>query len=158
MGVNMLRMISNIKKTHWVAWAECNRRVRRLRIAGMTPARFDVIQLLHRNGPMLQSAIRKTLGVVKSSVSELLRELESFGFITRSRARHRVGRRVTLTEKGETTYTTLWDCQCELEINLCGIILKFAWPLEKICLRFCERLERALAVDVFGHEIFYDSE
>ncbi len=107
---------------------------------------------------MLQNTIRKTLGVVKSSASELLAELESHGFIKRSRARRHVGRRVTLTAEGHEAYDTIWDCQCMLEIHLCGVILDCAWSLEQVCVRLCSRFERVLAVDVFGHEIHYDSE
>lgn len=53
----------------------------------LTPARLDMLRtILERPGTVLQSALRRLLGVSKTVISIMVRALERTGFITRSRA------------------------------------------------------------------------
>ncbi len=130
----------------------CRRRLRRAKLAGLTPARFDIIQLLYRRGAMLQRTLQRMLGVVKSSASELLAKLESLGFIERSRARRHVGRRVTLTAAGRTAYNDAWDLQTTLEIELTQIGTRAWFKLEDICIDICKLFRNALTLDIYADE------
>jgi DNA-binding MarR family transcriptional regulator len=116
----------------------------------MTPARFDVVQLLRRRGPMLQDAVRKKLGVVKSSASELLAKLESLGFVTRSRARHRVGRLVTLTNAGVAVWDAVYWTQERLDTLCTKLIPKDLVDLENTCAKICEAFGSRLARDLYA--------
>ncbi len=54
----------------------------------LTPGRLDMLRSIHAecgNGPVLQSDLRHTLGVVKSAISVMIRALEREGFLTRVR-------------------------------------------------------------------------
>jgi DNA-binding MarR family transcriptional regulator len=145
----MMRILSNVKRTHWASWAACRRFVRTCEVDGLTPARFDVIQLLHRNGPMLQDAIRKALGVVKSSASELLARLEECGFVRRSHARYRVGRRVELTKVGEDAYRTVIYTEGELE-TLCHALRYLQWRyIERMCVVIGRVFRKPLPVELY---------
>jgi DNA-binding MarR family transcriptional regulator len=148
----MLRVLSDIKRTHWVSWSACRRRLRRAKLADVTPARFDVLQLLYRRGATLQRTLQRTLGVVKSSASELLAKLESLGFIERSRVRHRVGRRVALTEAGRRAYRDVWDLQTTLEIELTHVGTRMWFKLEDICISICNVFQSSLALDIYADE------
>jgi DNA-binding MarR family transcriptional regulator len=77
---------------------------------GLTAARFDLMSALafchgveRRYGvPMLQSELRRTLGVSASVVSRMLRSLEALGLVVRRRLEFcdRRQREVSLTERG----------------------------------------------------------
>ena len=70
---------------------------------GLTPARFDLLYLV-RGGPgefLLQSDVRRALGVAGPTVSRMIRSLMELGFLVKLRAPHdRRERIVQLTEKG----------------------------------------------------------
>jgi DNA-binding MarR family transcriptional regulator len=68
--------------------------------ATLTPARFDVLFVLSERGRMMQRSLRRVLGVVGSTMSEMLRDLEKRGFVARGR-RSRAGRSVELTKAGD---------------------------------------------------------
>ena len=79
---------------------------------GMTGARFDMMYALTRSIPgphkfsnaryVLQSDLRKILGVTAPVVSRMLRSLEALGWVTRERCLHgdRRQRKVSLTKEG----------------------------------------------------------
>jgi DNA-binding MarR family transcriptional regulator len=81
---------------------------RPLQVVGLTAARYDMMYALkqrHHQGyfvPMLQSELRKKLGVNASVVSRMLRSLERLGLLTRKRPERgdKRQRQITLTEKG----------------------------------------------------------
>jgi DNA-binding MarR family transcriptional regulator len=71
---------------------------------GLTPARFDLLNLLSNecvDGDWTQSGVRRVLGVARSTLSEMLDVLEGLGWIERSVNDHD-GRTwfVSLTAKG----------------------------------------------------------
>ncbi len=70
---------------------------------GLTPARFDMLYAIksrHKSG-VLQSALRRTLGVCRATVSRMLASLEELGLVTRKvHALDRRQRRVVLTTLG----------------------------------------------------------
>jgi DNA-binding MarR family transcriptional regulator len=102
---------------------------------------------------MLQRTLQRTLGVVKSSTSELLAKLESLGLIERSRVRHHVGRRVTLTAIGRRAYTAAWELQADLEIELTHVGTRSWFNLEDICIAVCKLFRSPLALDIYADEI-----
>ena len=76
---------------------------------GLTAARFDLMYVLWTgqglesfwNGTVLQSDVRRALGVSAPVVSRMLRALEQLGWVRRGRAQtDRRQREVTLTEAG----------------------------------------------------------
>jgi DNA-binding MarR family transcriptional regulator len=80
---------------------------RPFQILGLTAARYDLMYALMLRDkdsayrPMLQSALRRELGVAGSVVSRMLRSLENLDLITRKpKKRDRRQREIRLTEKG----------------------------------------------------------
>lgn len=81
-----------------------------LRSLGLTAARFDLMYALLRHDPidrtcgvrMLQSELRRTLGVTASVVTRMLQSLERLGLVSRGRPRYgdQRQRELWLTEKG----------------------------------------------------------
>lgn len=74
---------------------------RRLADAGLTPARGEVVWLLHRHGELTQRQLSGFLGCTPRNVTGLVDALEEAGFVTRSR--HPDDRRallVALTARG----------------------------------------------------------
>jgi len=100
----MNRALFGMKRAHQDASRVC-RRI--LEGTGMTPARFDLVQVLARdaayNGKVgqFQSALWKALGVSRATVSRMLGALEKLGLVRRSiMRRDRRLRWVELTRKG----------------------------------------------------------
>ena len=57
-------------------------------VVDLTPARLDMLRvILERSGEMLQSNLRRLLGVSNSVISIMVRALERAGFVVRSRCR-----------------------------------------------------------------------
>lgn len=118
----MQRTIWAVKRAHWRSWAGT---LRLLRTGGLfklrttrklTPARYDVIHLLvKRGGTMGQKAMCAALGVVKSSLSELLATMERFGLVERSRFRARAGRIVTVTDAGRDAHGDAFLIEMEID-------------------------------------------
>jgi DNA-binding MarR family transcriptional regulator len=76
---------------------------RRLADNGLTPARGEVIWLLHRRGQVTQRELSDVLDCTPRNVTGLVDALEDAGFVARTR--HPTDRRavlVSLTTRGET--------------------------------------------------------
>jgi DNA-binding MarR family transcriptional regulator len=58
-----------------------------LRLLGLTAARFDMLYAIHLKAPLkiLQSILRRTLGVSSPTTSRMLASLEEFGLVRRTR-------------------------------------------------------------------------
>src|SRR5262245_10557764 len=79
---------------------------RRLSAQGLTPARAEVIWLLHLGGPRTQRELSQLLRCTPRNVTGLVDALETAGFVARSP--HATDRRATvvsLTEHGKTLVT-----------------------------------------------------
>ncbi|HEX6468184.1 MAG TPA: MarR family transcriptional regulator [Streptosporangiaceae bacterium] len=82
---------------------------RRLAESGLTPARGEVIWLLHRRGRLTQRELSELLACSPRNVTGLVDALEDAGFVARTR--HPTDRRavhVTLTERGRAL-AAAWD-------------------------------------------------
>ena len=89
-----------------------------LRQHGVTPARFDALHCIAKyGGVMAQGALRRMLGVVRSTVCETLKKLEELGLVRRGK-RVRAGRLVTLTQQARRVLFDAWGEQCVLEVDL----------------------------------------
>lgn len=123
----MQRTIWAVKRAHWRSWAGS---LRLLRTGGLfnlrttrklTPARYDVLHLLgQRGGAMVQKAMCAALGVVKSTLSELLTTMERLGLVSRSRFT-RAGRTVTtvtVTDVGREA----WNDAFLIEMEIDGLV------------------------------------
>lgn len=75
---------------------------------GLTPARFDMMKTIRdgsSNGTILQSSIRRILGVSAATVSRMLKSLEALGFVVRSPDQDdKRERNVALTEAGRRRF------------------------------------------------------
>jgi DNA-binding MarR family transcriptional regulator len=72
-----------------------------LRPCALTPARFDLMFLVHTRCSMMQRDVRRVLDVARSTVSRMLRSLEELGFVVRTRRRARGQTRIVrLSELG----------------------------------------------------------
>lgn len=79
---------------------------RRLAEHGLTPARAEVIWLLHHGGPRTQRELSQALKCTPRNVTGLVDALEAAGFVARNA--HPTDRRATvvsLTERGRTLVT-----------------------------------------------------
>lgn len=79
---------------------------RRLADNGLTPARGEVIWLLHRRGQLTQRELSEVLGCTARNVTGLVDALENAGFVVRTR--HPTDRRavlVSLTPRGAALAT-----------------------------------------------------
>jgi DNA-binding MarR family transcriptional regulator len=79
---------------------------RRLAEHGLTPARAEVIWLLHRDGPRTQRELSQALKCTPRNVTGLVDALEAAGFV--ARGAHPTDRRatvVTLTEQAQALVT-----------------------------------------------------
>jgi DNA-binding MarR family transcriptional regulator len=77
-----------------------------LAVVGLTAARFDMLYAVHETGSrsILQSTLRRTLGVSSPTVSRMLASLEELGLVRRARAIHDARQRcVQLTDAGRAT-------------------------------------------------------
>ena len=94
--------------------------MRRLRAAhtatGLTPRQFQLLGLLHDNGPMGQRELGTEMGIVPSILVTMLNPLEESGFITRERdAADRRRHIVLLTNAGKKQLTRAARAQREAE-------------------------------------------
>ena len=80
---------------------------------GMTPARFDMLRIVHVHDvegvSVAQASIRELLGVSGPTVSRMLKALEGLGYITRERQKWRPGLHVRLTATGRALVKQLMD-------------------------------------------------
>lgn len=80
---------------------------------GLTPARFDLLVAIgHDHDPFpAQSAIRKRLGVARSTLSEMLASVEKLGWIRRSvRSTDRRTWNLALTRRGKVLLRWAYRC------------------------------------------------
>jgi DNA-binding MarR family transcriptional regulator len=119
-----------------------------LRKLNVTPARFDALYALRERGVMMQSKLQRVLGVVRSTVSELLRDLERLGLVVRG-ARCRNGRDVRLTKAGHDLIARAWLTQSDVDDAIFdafgGPELSGAYVRLLLLERFCRHLRRAAA-------------
>jgi DNA-binding MarR family transcriptional regulator len=159
----MHRVTWNVKRAHYRAWIWQRRKLASHRITGLTPARFDVIQLLYRRGALFQKTIQRALGVAKSSASELLAKLEVVGFVERKKRAARESRIVKLTDRGRRAYRDAWELQSDLEMLLARSLDDHAWcQLEESCLLLRDALgeksrDLIREISLYLDEVFYDS-
>lgn len=84
---------------------------RRLEELGLTPARAEVLWLLHGGGPLTQRELSQTLRCTPRNVTGLVDALEAAGFVTRKP--HPTDRRatlVTLTQQGHAV-ASAWSAE-----------------------------------------------
>ncbi len=84
---------------------------RRLEELGLTPARAEVLWLLHRSGPLTQRQLSQTLKCTPRNVTGLVDALQAAGFVTRTP--HPTDRRatlVTLTDHGHAV-ASAWSAE-----------------------------------------------
>ena len=139
----MHRAIWAAKRAHWKTWAWTRGVLRKLNV---TPARFDALYALREHGAMMQSKLQRVLGVVRSTVSELLRDLERLGFVVRG-ARVRGGRDVRLTQAGRDLVARAWLTQSDVDDEIFAVFggpdLVGAYVRLLLLERFCRHLRRA---------------
>jgi DNA-binding MarR family transcriptional regulator len=128
-----------------------------LKKARVTPARFDALYVLFERGAMRQSTLQRALGVVRSTASELLRDLERLRLVTRG-ARCRTGRDVQITREGRDVVDRAFAAQMAVDDAITHAFGR-CWlraTLAKIVLleRFCRNLRRAS--DDVGYARVYD--
>ncbi len=153
----MQRTIWAVKRAHWRSWAGSMRLLREKGplaryMRKVTPARYDVLHLLFRCGAMAQKALREALGVVKSTLSELLATMEHLGLVERS-ARTRAGRIVSLTKEGDDAYAYAWTVELEVDDRVTRAFNdsdRRQLHVEKACLTVRK------AFDDFGPRLLYE--
>ncbi|MEO8877386.1 MAG: MarR family winged helix-turn-helix transcriptional regulator [Polyangiaceae bacterium] len=97
----------------------------------LTPARFDLLYALwnHYFDSMSQMALRKILGVARSTVSRMLKSLEDLGIIQRSSDNHdRRTRQVGMTEAGRRQFLELLEMVRGWEEMDLAYDVAFGWP------------------------------
>ncbi|MBX3214753.1 MAG: MarR family transcriptional regulator [Labilithrix sp.] len=119
-------------------------------VADMTPARFDILYLIHRNrsGPwMEQAAVTRMLGLARQTVWKMVERLVELGLITKTRDLNFHPRRsiLTLTEEGRLRIReALAAAFTETEP------LPRAAPAERVVPRYWKRPELADVVTANG--------
>ncbi|MEQ4724276.1 MarR family transcriptional regulator [Nonomuraea sp. B19D2] len=99
MAVEDVQVVDQLFELAVVLGAQMNRR---LADSGLTPARGEVIWLLHRRGQLTQRELSDVLDCTPRNVTGLVDALESAGFVVR--AKHPTDRRavlVSLTTRGQ---------------------------------------------------------
>jgi DNA-binding MarR family transcriptional regulator len=77
---------------------------------GLTPARYDMLLAIGRGG-LLQRDLWRRFDVSRTTVSRMVRALESLGLVTRHRNAGEPSRRVNLTDKGRILLDrAIWAC------------------------------------------------
>ncbi|MGO1078542.1 MarR family winged helix-turn-helix transcriptional regulator [Inquilinus sp. CA228] len=78
---------------------------------GLRPGRYAVLQLIHDNPGVGQTALSRAAGRDKTTLTPMLNDLERRGLITRTpHPTDRRGRMLRLTEAGEVARARLADC------------------------------------------------
>ena len=114
---------------------------RRLADNGLTPARGEILWLLHRRGPLTQRQLSEILHCTPRNVTGLVDALENAGFVARTR--HPADRRailVSLTTRGQTLATG-WSADRDE-----GTARLFAGTSSADLTTFATVLDRVLAV------------
>jgi DNA-binding MarR family transcriptional regulator len=122
----MHRAIWAVKRAHWWTWMKARKLLRQsARRPTLTPARFDVLFVLSERGRMMQRSLRRVLGVMGSTMSEMLGDLEKRGFVARGK-RSRAGRSVELTKAGDDALSNAFYAYMELD-DAIGSAFGGAW-------------------------------
>jgi DNA-binding MarR family transcriptional regulator len=117
---------------------------------GLTAARFDMLYAVKKsNGDMVQSALRKVLGVSRATVSRMLASLEELGLVRRTvPPRDRRQRLVELTTKGRWRIafahrhlTRSGWAQLAIDSALAGEYAPYRWCDEAACLEATASLQ-----------------
>jgi len=106
---------------------------------GLTAARYDLLHVLFGDGgqnsrprTLLQSGVRRQLGVCKSVVSRMLKSLEKLGLVTRSRPyTDKRQRFVELTERGRRCVREAMACLERASCRLLSIAICFGKEHDK---------------------------
>ncbi len=93
---------------------------RRLAVHGLTPARAEVIWLLHHNGPRTQRELSQALKCTPRNVTGLVDALEVAGFVVR-RA-HPTDRRATVVELTQRGKTVVADWRRDRDLGASHLI------------------------------------
>jgi DNA-binding MarR family transcriptional regulator len=124
-----------------------------IRSMGLTAARFDMLYAVKlRKRGMLQSALRRTLGVCRTTVSRMLASLEDLGLVTREAyAADRRQRFVKLTTLGRWRIafahrhiTRSGWAQLAVDSALGAKGSKYNWYHPEECIAACSLLEGLL--------------
>jgi DNA-binding MarR family transcriptional regulator len=95
-----------------------------LRSLGLTAARYDMMYVLMQKRAVLQSDVRRNLGVCRSVVSRMLRSLEALGWVTRIVKRKDTRQRwVKLTEAGLRCIRTAYNVLARASMRLVYIAI-----------------------------------
>jgi len=142
----MHRAIWAVKRAHWWTWMKARRLLRQTTKRPLTPARFDVLFVLSERGRMMQRTLRHVLGVVGSTMSEMLGDLEKSGFVARG-PRSRAGRSVELTEVGDRALSNAFSAYMAID-DVIGQAFGGAWSETSfgrllIWERVCRRVRHA---------------
>ena len=120
---------------------------------GLTAARFDLLYALKKsNGGVVQSALRRVLGVSRATVSRMLASLEELGLVRRSvPGKDRRQRLVELTTKGRwriafahRQLTRSGRAQLAVDSALAGEYAQFRWCDEDACRKATASLQVVL--------------
>ena len=145
----MHRTIWAVKRAHFKTWAWNWRLLRPLKV---TPAQFDALYVLAEHGVMMQSKLQYALGVARSTISELLKELARLGLVARGE-RFREGKDVRLTAVGRDVVDRAWSLLTKVEervIEAFGDWRERTFVKQLYLERLCRHLWRAAGVVGFG--------
>jgi DNA-binding MarR family transcriptional regulator len=123
--------------------------MRRLRAAhtavGLSPRQFQLLGLLHDDGPMGQRELGETMGIDPSILVTMLNPLEESGFVTRRRdAADRRRHTVLLTNAGKKQLTKAARAQHEAEdVVFAGLDDEQREQLRQLLLRLRDSLATA---------------
>jgi DNA-binding MarR family transcriptional regulator len=135
----MHRTIWAVKRAHFKTWAWNWRLLRQVKV---TPAQFDALYVLAERGVMMQSKLQYALGVARSTISELLKELARVGLVARG-VRFRDGKDVRLTAALQTEVE-------DKVIDAFGDWRARTFVKQVFLERLCRHLWRAAGVIGFG--------
>ena len=112
----------SMKRAH-LGWERLGRTL--LKPEGLTPARYDLLNTIvdceANDELMTQAELWKRLGVVRSALCEMLKELVKIGIVTRQRAPDKRTWIVRLTELGKKLQKSAYD-----DLNNNGIATQWA--------------------------------
>ncbi len=67
----------------------------------ITPAQFDLLQRLYFRGPMRMTELSTNLGIAKSTLSGIVKRLETMNYVKRERGKDRRVFLISITNKGK---------------------------------------------------------
>lgn len=143
LGLGMDAVMFEVKGTH-LAFQRAGRSF--LREYGLTPARFDLLNALGRDG-IRQSDLWKRLNVVRSVVSEMVRALQALSWVKRVRAADGRTWLVMLTRRGRDVFERAYaECVENGDVNVSVDAALTNGHVELDAMRYREEL-----IGVCGH-------